>query len=194
MPSYAPHYQPGRYWGKITDHAISATKTNGYPQIVIRFAVIGAVNPADPEGELINVGASQERTMYRVITDKTKPYVEEDMARLGLQGSPRQLDLNEDCAVDLRGKELAFFCKHEPNQDNSGLREVWSLAMERKPLERLDPKGLRALDAMFGKAKPPKTEAEKPPRKEVGPGVSNSQRAAAAKGEEEAGTQDDIPF
>jgi hypothetical protein len=180
MPSYAPHYQPGRYWGKIIDHAVGQTK-NGHPQIVIRFAVIGGVNPADPEGELINVGVSQERTMYRVITDKTVPYVQEDMKRLGLEGSPRQLDLNEDCAVDIRGKELAFFCKHEPTQDNSGLREVWSLAMERKPIERLDAKGLRALDAMFGKAKPPKSNGDKPAqRPEVGPGVSNSQRAAAA--------------
>ena len=152
MPS-APFYTPGRYWGQIVDHGLAKTKT-GKPQIVIRFVVMGAVNPLDPLGNILPVAQSYERSVYRVITANTEEWVLQDLEKLGFTGDRMsQLDLTNGDACDLRGKELAFSCKHEADLNNV-LRERWSIANDKVPLSAkpLDPKELRQLDAMFGRS------------------------------------------
>ena len=181
MPK-GPYYAPGRYWGKIVDHSLEKTKT-GKPQIIVRFAVIGAVDPANPEGNLISTGNPQERTVYRVITEATKPYVEADLERLGFDGDRlSQLCLTNPDHVDLRGRELAFFCQHEADQ-NGTMRERWSLAFDNKrEIRPLEAKELRQLDAMFGKAlkkkTPVPTTRQTPPKQQ--PQLSENGNPAAA--------------
>ena len=180
MPK-GPYYAPGRYWGKIVDHSLEKTKT-GKPQIIVRFAVIGAVDPANPEGNLISTGNPQERTVYRVITEATKPYVEADLERLGFDGDRlSQLCLTNPDHVDLRGRELAFFCQHEADQ-NDTMRERWSLAFDKKrEIRPLEAKELRQLDAMFGKAlkkTPVPTTRQTPPKQQ--PQLSENGNPAAA--------------
>jgi len=180
MPK-GPYYAPGRYWGKIVDHSLEKTKT-GKPQIIVRFAVIGAVDPANPEGNLISTGNPQERTVYRVITEATKPYVEADLERLGFDGDRlSQLCLTNPDHVDLRGRELAFFCQHEADQ-NGTMRERWSLAFDKKrEIRPLEAKELRQLDAMFGKAlkkTPVPTTRQTPPKQQ--PQLSENGNPAAA--------------
>ena len=194
MPK-GPYYAPGRYWGKIVDHSLEKTKT-GKPQIIVRFAVIGAVDPANPEGNLISTGNPQERTVYRVITEATKPYVEADLERLGFDGDRlSQLCLTNPDHVDLRGRELAFFCQHEADQ-NGTMRERWSLAFDNKrEIRPLEAKELRQLDAMFGKAlkkTPVPTTRQTPPKQQPQLPENGNPMAAFATTQEENDAADAV--
>jgi len=142
-------YDPGTYWGKVTNQQLGTT-SNGNPQFVLSFSVRGIVDPADPEGELLGCPPG-ERSVYRVITDKTIAFVLEDLARLGFEGDDfAQLDLQTPGCQDFTGLELAFFCQQDTYDGK--VREKWGLARgggaNIKPLESSD---LRSLNAMFGK-------------------------------------------
>ncbi len=146
-----PYYEPGRYWGKVVNQQLGQTST-GKPQIVITFTVLGRVNSADPEGELLPCGANYERSLFRVITDKTAEWAAQDLRRLGFTGDAfADVDLNATTVSDMRGNEAAFSCEHDEYEGN--VRERWQVASDGagfvvKPLEA---KQARQLDAMFGK-------------------------------------------
>lgn len=143
----APYYQAGVYWGRVTKQALGKTR-NDNPQFVLRFLVLGKVDPANPTGDLISC-EQYERSVYRVITDKTIPFVLEDLATLGFSGdSFRLLDPSDPDCHDFTDQQLAFYCQHESYE--GVLREKWGIARSGGEVEPLAPKEVRQLDAMFG--------------------------------------------
>lgn len=188
--SRGPHYEKGRYLGRITAQALGQANT-GNPQFVLRFVVLGRVNPADPQGDLFPC-ESYERTMYRVITENTIKYLTEDLETLGFQGeSFRDLDPSSANCHNFVGQEHEFYCSHQAAQDGNGMREQWGVAkattaLEVKPLEA---KQMRDLDNLFGKAlKGIKKPAGKPAAKPI------QEELAAVAGRVEPARNDDIPF
>jgi len=178
-------YSVGRYACKITEQAMGEAKT-GTPQFVLRFKVMGQVDPEDPS-KYIPAEQQYERTHYRAITEKTVPYLMEDLKTLGFQGTSfRDLDPQTPGFHDFRGYDVDMWCAHEPDQSGSN-REKWGVArtggaLEVKPLE---PKKLRDLDNLFGKhlkglksQAPNPTQQPKPQEQTVGAGI----------------TDDDVPF
>lgn len=178
----APFYAAGSYACKIVGQALSETGT-GKPQFVLRFKVMGLVDPED-SSRFIPAQQQFDRSHYRTITDKTIPYFVEDLKALGFSVSSfKELDSNTPGFQDMRGREVEMECAHE-NDLNGESREKWGVArtgsgtFEVKPLE---PKKLRDLDNLFGKhlkglkSSPPATA---PQPVAVGPGI----------------TDDDIPF
>lgn len=160
------------YWGKVTKQQLGKSK-GGHAQIVITFQVLGEINPMDPEGELIR-SPSFERTMYRVITEKTADFAWEDIEALcdaaKLTPYPeqfRQLDPdNQAFSYDLTGAELAFYCKHDTYEGKTN--EKWSISRGGPKVEAMDEKELRQLDTLFGRkraAGPAKAAAKAPPRR-----------------------------
>lgn len=149
-----PFYPCGRYYGEITHQKLAETKT-GNPQLVVSFLVKGGINPADPDGDLIAVAASYERTVFRVITDKTLQYAMEDLDALKWPGENwAQFDENASDCLDIRGQGAVFQCNHEPHYQTGELQERWSVGRNSTgpPVKPLDEKGARKLDALFGKA------------------------------------------
>jgi len=203
----APTYEPGRYWGRITRQQLGQT-SNGNPQFVLSFLIVGKVNPADPEGDLLAVPQQYERSVYRVITEKTTEYLLQDLEVLGFTGeSFAALDENNSDCCDLRGTELAFTCTHEfrQAQDETGkwvntkdVRERWSIARDSTgpKVEPLTAKDVKKLDAMFGRAlkqssaavKAAENPVEKPPEAKTEPTIMEEAAAMDSKPE------DDIPF
>ena len=184
-------YEPGRYVGRVTNHVLGRTKT-GKPQFILTFEVIGKADGGD-------VPANYERSVFRVITDKTVDYVMQDLDQLGFSGEKfGDLDVAESGVWDIRGQEFAFSCTHEEYDGKH--HERWSLArdggtMQHTPLES---KEVRQLDALFGRelkarkkqaaySEPAKPE---PPKKPIAEVVALPEEANA----ELAESSDDIPF
>jgi hypothetical protein len=201
------------YWGRVTKQAMGKT-SNGNPQLVVSFAIMGKINPADPEGELLPC-PDGERTMYRPITEKTAEYVWEDIEALcaaksiDVPDAMRRLDPERaDFSCDFAGAELAWFCKHEPY--NGKLHEKWQISRKTGASagDPLDDKEMRQLDALFGKRlKDAKKPAQASPAASV-PEKSKRRTAAAMaaqaplndgpapwdENEAQAAPADDIPF
>lgn len=181
----APHYPKGRYVGKILNQALGKAGT-GNPQLVIQIKVLGKPDPLDP-GSYIPDPHQYERTVYRTITEKTVPYIIEDLKALGVSiQSWKQLDPSTPGFVDLRGNDADFFCNHEASQDG-GVREKWGIAMHASEfkVETLEPAKMRELDNLFGKQL---KEAFKPgaaPKTQAQPAIATM---------EEGVSDDDIPF
>jgi hypothetical protein len=200
-----PQYEVGRYIGKVTHQRLGET-SSGKPQLVLSFQVLGMVNLSDPEGDLFSCPQG-ERSIYRVITEKTLDYAKSDMDSLEWYGDRwSQFDEENPSFVGIIGNEYAFFCKHEPKQAKNDdgewvatdeLREVWSIAQAGGPqVKPLEAKALSKLDAMFGKAlkgrqkpangtKPPATEQ---PQKKSPAAMTQQER------QEEVGSEESIPF
>lgn len=202
------------YWGRVTRQAIGKT-SNGNPQLVVSFAIVGKVNPADPEGELLPC-PDGERTMYRPITEKTAEYVWEDIEALcaakGIEvpSSMRVMDPERpDFSCDFTGAELAWFCKHDVYENR--LKEKWQISRRTgvSAGDPLDDKEMRQLDALFGKrlkdARKPAPAAAPTPTSKV-PEKAQRRTAAAMAAqaplddgpapwdEAEAPPANDIPF
>jgi hypothetical protein len=142
-------YSVGRYICEIKSQALGEAGT-GTPQFILRFTVMGEV---DDDGNVAGVNRSYERTMYRAITEKTIPYLIEDLKALGFRGSSfRDLDPSSPSFFDLSGQEVEMYCAHEDG--TNGEREKWSVAFakrEAQPVKAVDSKKLRDLDNLFGK-------------------------------------------
>ena len=196
-----PFYEPGRYWGKITRQKLGQAST-GTPQLVLSFTVLGKVDPADPDGNLLPVMQQYERTIFRSITEKTIEWVGQDLETLGFTGgSYRQFDEDDPECCDLRGNELAFSCNHEAHYKTGEPCEKWSIASDGSGLEvkPLDDQAIRKLDAMFGKQlkKKPATSATIPATVAPVAPKPNGKKASPLKetfkpGDEEGET--DVPF
>ena len=143
-------YQNGKYYGRITDQAFGKSKNKGTPEIQIRFAVLGGINPADPCGELLSVPQG-ERTAYLYITEKTAEYVARDLAAIGYSSEGfGRLDPNTEGYCNLTGHEAEFYCQSEMYEDEE--REKWSVARDTALQSTpLDAKEVRQLDALYGK-------------------------------------------
>lgn len=173
-----PFYEKGRYICEMVNQGITKSKNTGTPQIVWRFLVLETENH-EP------VDAQYERTIYRAVTDKTMPYVLQDLQTLGFQyDSFKMIDPNTPGYQDFTGKQFLAFCSHEEYEGST--REKWGIANEGAAFEvtPLDAPALRQLDALFGKQLKTLKETA-PAEKPVGVGA-------------EAGglgvTDDDVPF
>lgn len=180
----SPFYESGRYACKVTNQAMGEAGT-GNPQFVLRFKVMGLVDPADPT-RFIPAQQQYERTFYRTITEKTIDYFIEDLKTLGFAGkSFKDLDPNTEGFHDFRGADVDMWCAHE-DDPKGGAREKWSVARQASEFEvkPIDSKKLRELDNLYGKhlkgiKVEPKQEKPQP---------------AAAMATAEGITDDDIPF
>lgn len=197
----APTYTPGRYWGKLTNQQLGKTKTDK-PQIILSFQIMGRIDPADPDGDLISCN-EYERSVFRVITENTLEYAMKDLATLSFTGdSLSQIGLDHPHCVDMRGTETALSCDHEEYPAGSGkIKERWEIAREGGSLQvkPLDEKEKRTLDTLFGR-KLKKQSAGILEAKKVQE-VQEAENAAGAASltpetiaTETAGNTDDVPF
>ncbi len=185
-----PFYEVGRYACKVTSQALGEAKT-GTPQFVLQFTVLGKVDPSDPT-RYIPAAAQYERTHFRAITDKTIKDFLEDLKILGFKGSAfRELDPNTPGFHDFRGLDVDMWCAHEDDQEG-GKRERWGIARHgggSLEVKALEPKKLRDLDNLFGKAlKAMHAPATPAPR------ASAAQPAAAPPDGDYVPTDQDVPF
>ena len=198
----APHFQIGRYWGKLTNQQFGKAKS-GNPQIVFSFLLVGMVDPKDPEGDLLAC-TQYERSIFRAITEKTVEYVLEDLAALGFTGnSYQQISLDHPHCCDLRDTEIALFCQHEEDNrpEHAGeIRERWSIARANSgpKVDTLDDKDARKLDAMFGKQLKSQSkaiiDAKKVEEAEAPAEPAEPLSVETAKQEAAAVADKDIPF
>lgn len=199
MPSKV-YYEMGRYWGRVTHQKLGKTK-NGNPQLVISFLVLGKINAMDPEGDLLAVSQQYERTVFRVITENTIEWVEQDLDKLGWTGTDwSQFDETNPHCVSFVGTELAFSCKHEPHFETKEPREVWSVSQESPGMAvtPLEPSELRKLNTMFGKAlkerKPPSPKAESPRKSPEPTSATPPKTLTPDEVKAELAAADDVPF
>lgn len=156
-------YQPGRYLCHVTRQAMGKTSTDK-PQFILSFMVDGQVDPNDPD-VLREVAHQYERSMFRVITDKTIPYLIDDLDQLGFQGeSFAHLDPDNPGCHDFTGLVMNFECTHSTYEGTT--REQWGLVRDGSlTFDPLDDKELRKLDAMFGKALKGRAKPARPAEK-----------------------------
>lgn len=154
-------FSPGQYLGRLKRQKLGETKT-GKPQIVLSFDILGPVDETTEAG-YVPYDETYERTVFRVITEKTVEYVEKDLEFLGVElSSWSEIDEDNDPCADIRGHDYKLRCKVEQYNDKDV--ERWELALiagqlEVKPLEA---KAVRQLDAMFGSALKKKKSSGKP--------------------------------
>ena len=204
----APYYASGRYWGKITHQALTES-SNGNPQVVVTFEVLGLVDPDNPDGDLLPCGQRNERSIFRAITAKTAEWVADDLRKLGFTSNkPSDVDLDSATCCDLRGNEAAFWCDHEPHYKTGEQQERWKVASDSPGLQvkPLEAKEVRKLDAMFGRFLKDKPVQTAPTAKAAAPAAKPAPKATKKDLEElnekfdesmdaeSAAPDDDIPF
>jgi hypothetical protein len=137
-------YDEGVYLGEILEQAIVSAHT-GTPQFALRFLVVSQADGS-------SVTHQYERKFYRSITEKTATYLLEDLQVLGFTGNDlQQLEPQSPNCQDFTGKQIAFSCSHEDDQ-NGRTRERWSIARGAKPIQG-DPVSaatFRKLNALLG--------------------------------------------
>jgi len=196
------YYNSGRYWGRIVRQSLGQSKEKKTPQFCIHFQILGQVDLADPDGNLIPC-QGYERTVFRYITEKTVDYLIEDLQRLGIElphASWRYLDPDQQGFVDLSGKECEFYCEHEEYEGKP--KEKWGLSRGggQLTIEKMDEKAIKTLDNLFGKklkelakpkrAAPPAETAHKAEQVAAAEVSWQREMQEAAAGQED----DSIPF
>lgn len=191
-------YEQGNYWCKITNQQLGESKEKKTPQWVLTFDVVGKINPADPEGELI--GCDQyERSIFRVITDKTVDYLIEDVKRLCERAGIKPvllgfeyLDPKTPGFLDFKDVEFEAYCKHDTYEGKT--REQWGISRGSKGLEvtPLDDNGVRNLNAMFGRHL--KSLGGGSTQRPMSRSAPASKADAVASGVHPDSPPDDIPF
>jgi hypothetical protein len=186
MPSSA-YYKKGRYACKVVSQALGENK-KGNPQFVLRFLVLGEVDPTEPTN-YIPAGQQYERTHYRVITEKTIDYFIDDLKLLGFEGASfKDLDPSSPTFHDMTGLDIDMWCDVE--EWDGGTQEKWGVAQVGGfKIEPLDAKKVRDLDNLFGKQL--KTLKSDKPKPVAAPAASTSSATAVV---DQGITDDDIPF
>ena len=148
----ATTFNPGVYQARITTWGLGESKIKNTPTFILRFDVLGKINPNDPTGPLMAC-PNYERTIYKAITKNTVEFLSEDLKQLGYdKPSFRYLDPQADNAHDFSGQEITVRCDHDEYKGK--LKEQWNLHRNTgsKEIEPLDNKRIRELDALFGKS------------------------------------------
>ncbi len=175
-------YQAGRYRGRIVAQALSETST-GNTQFVLTFDVLGLYDPTQPE--TLAMAPEGQRSVFRVITEKTIDYFMEDLKYLGFDKATfGALDPSSPNHHSFAGQEIDVICSHEEYEGKQ--REKWSLSrggggLNLKPV---DNKAVRRLDSLFGA----KLKANAAPTSKK----AATQQAASAESEE--ANSEAIPF
>lgn len=139
-----------------------------------------------PGNDVQRVKERNQRTVYMYLTDATIEFVTEQLAHIGYDKSSLSfLDPDKEGFHDFEGKEIELRCGHGTYKNET--QEKWSISVPREAAVPLDPKALRSLDALFGKAmRTKKPKVEQPPVE-----INAAQQAAAQK---ERPAHDEIPF
>lgn len=141
-------YAQARYRGRVVSQALSETGT-GNTQFVLTFDILGVYDPTQPEGLLQTTPG--QRSVFRVITEKTIEYFLEDLKYLGFdKGTFGALDPASPNHHSFVGQEIDALCSHEEYEGK--MKERWQLSrggggLNLKPV---DSKAVRSLDALFG--------------------------------------------
>lgn len=187
----AVYFGEGRYRVRIESQAIAEGKkredgTEGNPSLQIGIMPIGQY----VDNEIEEVHSLYGRTVYLPLTDGTigtldnPGWVLMTLRFLGWQGTSfSELDPNEQPCHSFVGLECDAICQHDEYQGKQ--REKWSIHRPRGQGEAigktLDKKGLKSLDAKFGKvlkstAKAPISTVKDQPKPEVKPARPSAKR------------------
>lgn len=196
-------FNEGRYWVKATGQGIGKAGT-GTAFFELGILVRGAINPSNPEGDLLQCEQA-ERRIRMYLTEATAEFTIENLESIGFdKPSLKFLDPTTPDYHNFTDKEFEALCLHEAGTgDNKGKTfEKWSVytKKESKPLEPVAASELSKLDALFGKQLQKFKKAAAPPRSApvqaeavgsvAGLGVSDSQRQAGSNRPD----RDEIPF
>lgn len=136
----------GGYIGAITAQGFNEAKT-GNPQFWFDFEV-QAKKAGDGSAEPL--AEPEKRTYYRVITEKTMPFLLEDLRTIGYDGtSLAMLEPTHPQHFSLVGNVVEMYCGHELYEGKT--KERWSVSQGQAAREPLDKSKLRTLDSLFGK-------------------------------------------
>lgn len=148
-------FQQGKYKATIEKWGLGESKEKKTPCVF--FVIIPQQVYDKTTGEWLTVEPS-ERRIDMWLTEKTIEFVSRDLVKLGYPHDTfDQLNPEHPKKHDFYGQEIDVQCKHEPYTANDGTTkqgEKWSLAFEggSSPVpEALESKGVRALNALFGK-------------------------------------------
>lgn len=145
---------PGQYKATIADHKLAEAKT-GNLQLAFTIAVLGKVNPEDPE-QLFDDGAGLTRTVIRTITENTAARIYQELDHLGYTGdgfSALDPDLAGTKFVNLAGQEVLVRMRVEEYEGAD--RERWEFdflggGMNLKPAEASKAK---QIDGQFSRSR-----------------------------------------
>lgn len=150
--AHAPQYEPGKYLGIVSEQAFSES-SKGNKQFILRCKIVGKY---DEEGTLCEFPSQRvrDRNIFMTITDKTVDFVIDALRSIGYEGNTFSgLDPQTPGFHNFASHEVPLYCSHE--EYNGNWQERWRIdngsggGLNVKPL---DSKGVRSLDAMFGKA------------------------------------------
>ena len=131
-------YQEGIYKVQVLGQGLNESTKKGTPGFFL---------------SILPDGGAYERRIQWWLTEKTVEFVLRDLKKLGYN-YPTFTRLDTECEGyhNFVGMEFEAACKHEvdPN-DSSKVYERWELPYEAAEIVRLDKKGARKLDALFGK-------------------------------------------
>lgn len=161
--------EPGYYRARASRWALIKAKT-GTPQFAMTFVVLGKLNMQQADGELLAC-PGVERTLFRSLTERTAPWLLQDLQLLFGYTENRlsPLDPEQADAFDFAGKEFTAVLDYEDrcNPDTgevlkSGV-EKWKFATGQLPGDTLTSAEMKQLDALFGAAKPKRGARKRQP-------------------------------
>lgn len=141
-------YNQGLYLGTVVSQAMSET-SNGNPQFVLTFNVVGKVDQTQPD-TILSCQEGQ-RSVFMVFTEKTIDFSLEALKSIGFyKPSFSFLDPSRPDHQSFVGKEIEVWCAHKPYENE--LREKWTISnggggLNLKPIQSAT---MRKLDSMFG--------------------------------------------
>jgi len=138
----------GKFECQIVSHHIEPQGTRKGPQIVLKFQLINKLNA---DGTKESVDGEVFRTKWMTITEKTVDRYSEDLAFLGFQGDPSQLDPSAGSDfINLAGSTGHFYSKKSTYQGTE--REDWNVDRPKtsKSPQPLDPASRMEMDVLFG--------------------------------------------
>lgn len=179
-------YAEGVYASEVVSQQLSKT-TKGNFQIVIQMKILGLVDNADPEN-YIPMAKQYVRTIYMVITENTKDFIWPALEKMGYEGSTfGPLEPGHPQHHSFVGAQVDVYCQHRVSEKDSNTYENWGISRGDqgvlKEFTQLEPREMRQLDSLFGKAN--KTKPSKAKRQPV---------AAGNVEDETQITDDDVPF
>ena len=190
----AAFYDKGTYQAKIVKQSLGEN-SKGNPELQLTLQPTAVVLQ---NGELAEQPFPYERTIYLTFTDGTlgteanPGWVLQTLAYLGFEGGSFA-DIEKH---DFTGQEVTALCAHDNYQGKE--REKWSILRPRTaaPVKPLDKKGLRTLDAKFGKALKAvvKQAKEAPPEKLTLPRDTTPVTAGVLPEAPAGRDSEDIPF
>lgn len=145
MASKGPYYDTGAYVGEIINQGLGESKT-GTPYFFLKVKVLGTPD----DNSYVPAAQQYERTVYFYLSEKAMEGTVENLKTLGFDGkSLSQLDLDHAQAISFVGNQIDLYCNH--GEYNGEWREKWNLSRILE-VQKIEPKKLRQLDALFGKS------------------------------------------